>query len=104
MLVENLAMDRNKLLYISHLPHGETLLIKALSSDAGVIIPQLARRFGIQDMLNAVKDQPFMASLLYYFGVLTLAGSADLGKLKLKIPNLVAKQLYVCLLYTSRCV
>lgn len=95
MLDENLAMDRNKLLYISHLPHGETLLIKALSSDAGVIIPQLARRFGIQDMLNAVKDQPFMASLLYYFGVLTLAGSADLGKLKLKIPNLVAKQLYV---------
>ncbi len=95
LLDENLAMDRNKLVYISRLPHGETLLIKALSSDDGVTIPQLSRRFGVQDMLDAVKDQPFMASLLYYFGVLTLVGKGALGKWILKIPNLVAKQLYV---------
>jgi hypothetical protein len=60
-----------------------------------VTIPQLARRFGVQDMLNAVKDPPFMASLLYYFGVLTLAGQGLLGKLILQIPNLVARSLYV---------
>jgi hypothetical protein len=95
LLDENLAMDRNKLAYISRLPHGESLLVRALSSNDEVTIPQLSRRFGVQDMLNAVKDQPFMASLLYYFGVLTLAGQGALGKWVLKIPNLVAKQLYV---------
>ncbi|MFZ1642160.1 MAG: AAA family ATPase [Candidatus Contendobacter sp.] len=95
MLDENLAMDRNKLLYISRLPHGEELLIKALSGNDVVTIPQLARRFGVQDMLNAVKDQPFMASLLYYFGVLTLTGLTDFHEMVLNIPNLVARSLYV---------
>ena len=95
LLDENLAMDRNKLLYISRLPHGEELLIKALSGNDVVTIPQLARRFGVQDMLNAVKDQPFMASLLYYFGVLTWAGLTPFNECVLKVPNLVARSLYV---------
>ncbi len=95
MLDDNLAMDRNKLVYISRLPHGEAVLIKALNQDDPITISQLARRFGVQDILNQVKDQTFMASLLYYFGVLTLAGQGILGKWVLKIPNLVAKQLYV---------
>lgn len=95
MLDENLAMDRNKLTYISRLPHGEALLIDALRGDDVVTVPQLARRFGVQDMLNAVKDQPFMASLLYYFGVLTWVGLTPFNECVLKIPNLVAKSLYV---------
>jgi hypothetical protein len=95
LLDENLAMDRNKLAYIARLPHGEDLLVAALSGDDQVVIPQLARRFGVEDMLRAVKDQPFMASLLYYFGVLTLADRGLLGELALKIPNLVARALYV---------
>jgi hypothetical protein len=95
MLDENLAMDRNKLVYISQLPHGEELLIKALDGDKGVIIPQLAQRFGVQDVLGAVKDQPFMASLLYYFGILTLTGKTDFRESILNIPNLVARSLYV---------
>ena len=95
MLDENLAMDRNKLTYIARLPHGEDLLIAALSGDDQVVIPQLARRFGVEDMRRAVRDQPFMASLLYYFGVMTLTGQGLLGKLLLKIPNLVARALYV---------
>ncbi len=95
LLDENLAMDRGKLVYISYLPHGEDLLIQALDGDKGVIIPQLAQRFGVQDVLTAVKDQPFMASLLYYFGVLTLAGRGVLGQTILQIPNLVARSLYV---------
>jgi hypothetical protein len=96
MLDENLSMDRNKLVYISKLPHGEEVLIKALSGGDSVVIPQLARRFGVEDMLTAVKDETFMVSLMYYFGILTLAGRAGaFGKWKLKIPNLVAKQLYV---------
>ncbi len=71
MLDENLAMDRSKLRYIADLPHGEEVLIQALNGEEGLIIPRLARRFGVADVLDAVKDQPFMASLLYYFGVLS---------------------------------
>lgn len=95
LLDENLAMDRSKLAYIAHLPHGEDLLIQALNGEAGIVIPQLAQRFGVADVLTAVKDQPFMASLLYYFGILTLTGQGILGKAILNIPNLVARSLYV---------
>ncbi len=95
LLDENLAMDRNKLVYISQLPHGEELLVQALDGEAGVIVPQLAQRFGVQDVLTGVKDQPFMASLLYYFGVLTLTGVTGFNERVLNIPNLVARSLYV---------
>ncbi|MBK5941986.1 AAA family ATPase [Halochromatium roseum] len=95
LLDENLAMDRNKLIYIAQLPGGEALLIDALSGDDRVTIPELVQRFGVADVLAAVKDQPFMASLLYFFGILTLAGEGLLGKLKLRIPNLVTRALYV---------
>ncbi|MFE8035430.1 AAA family ATPase, partial [Thiohalocapsa marina] len=95
MLDENLAMDRNKLLYIARLPHGEDLLIDALSGDDRVLIPELIQRFGVEDVLRAVKDQPFMASLLYFFGILTLAGLTSFNECLLRIPNLVARGLYV---------
>jgi len=95
MLDENLAMDRSKLRYIADLPHGEGVLVQALNGEAGVVIPRLARRFGVADVLAAVKDQPFMASLLYYFGVLTLTGQTDFVEPVLNIPNLVARSLYV---------
>jgi hypothetical protein len=95
MLDENLAMDRSKLRYIAELPHGEEVLVQALNGEAGIIIPQLAVRFGVADVLTAVKDQPFMASLLYYFGVLTLTGIRLPGQPILNIPNLVARSLYV---------
>ncbi|MDQ5910989.1 MAG: hypothetical protein QG599_3086 [Pseudomonadota bacterium] len=95
MLDENLAMDRSKLRYIAELPHGEEVLAQALNGEEGIAIPQLAKRFGVADVLIAVKDQPFMASLLYYFGILTLTGVGILGKSILNIPNLVARSLYV---------
>jgi hypothetical protein len=96
MLNENLAMDRNVLLYIARLPQREELLIKALSGDDRVLIPELVQRFGVEDVLREVKDQPLMASLLYFFGILTLAGErALLAKLLLGIPNLVAREFYM---------
>ena len=95
MLDENLAMDRSKLRYIAELPHGEEVLAQALNGEEGILIPQLAKRFGVADVLTAVKDEPFMASLLYYFGILTLTGVGILGKSILNIPNLVARSLYV---------
>ncbi len=94
MLDHNLAMDRAKLAYISQLPNGESLLWQALREESSVLIDQLSDRFGVEDMLNAVKDQTFIASLLYYFGVLTFNGDTPYGQLSLKIPNLVSRQLY----------
>ncbi len=94
LLDENLAMDRNKLQYIAKLPHGEALIVSLLG-DEPLQINQLSERFGVADMLYAVKDQAFMASLLYYFGILTLAGLSEFNELILTIPNLVARKLYI---------
>jgi len=95
MLDSNLAMDRSKLRYIAQLPHGKDLLVAALNDATPITIPQLADRFGVEAMMLTPKDQTFMASLLYYFGVLTLDGLTPLGKLRLKIPNVVIQELYV---------
>ncbi|RKZ44712.1 MAG: AAA family ATPase [Candidatus Parabeggiatoa sp. nov. 3] len=95
ILDDNLAMDRGKIIYISQLPHGEQVISAALNSEEPLAIAQLASRFGINEMLTATKDTPFMASLLYYFGVLTFGGNTPSGELILKIPNLVMRKLYV---------
>ncbi|OQY43373.1 MAG: AAA family ATPase [Candidatus Parabeggiatoa sp. nov. 2] len=95
ILDDNLAMDRGKIIYISQLPHGEQVISAALNSEKPLTIAQLASRFGVNEMLTATKDMPFMASLLYYFGVLTFGGDTPTGELILKIPNLVMRKLYV---------
>jgi hypothetical protein len=95
ILDDNLAMDRGKIIYISQLPHGEQVIAEALDEEKPLVIAQLASRFGVNDMLTGTKDTPFMASLLYYFGVLTFGGYTLNGELILKIPNLVMRKLYV---------
>ena len=95
LLDENMAMDRNKLLDIAKLPHGEEVIVQALDRDGTLTVNQLARRFGVEDMLYGIKDRTFMVSLLYYFGILTLSGVTGFNEKILKIPNLVAKKLYV---------
>ncbi len=92
---ENLAMDRNRIQYVARLPHGETLINRALNPAEPLAISQLVNRFGVQDMLTAPKNPDFLATLLYYFGVLTLAGRDAMGKLQLTIPNQVIRKLYV---------
>ncbi|HAS51173.1 MAG TPA: AAA family ATPase, partial [Gammaproteobacteria bacterium] len=77
------------------LPHGEALVNAALNPIEPLAVAQLSNRFGVQDMLTAPKDPGFLASLLYYFGVLTLGGRDELGALILTIPNLVIRKLYV---------
>ncbi len=95
ILDENLAMDRDKLAYIADLPHGEQLLVQALDTGQPLIVTELARRFGVAEVQAAVKDQPFMLSLLYYFGILTLSGLTPLAESILTIPNLAARALYI---------
>lgn len=53
-----------------------------------VAVLELADRFGVREMASdASKDQRFLASLLYYFGILTLNGETDEGELRLTIPT-----------------
>ncbi|NJM12351.1 MAG: hypothetical protein HC889_11125 [Synechococcaceae cyanobacterium SM1_2_3] len=86
ILDDNLAMDRNRIQYVTRLPHGETPVNRALNDAEPLAIVQLVNRFGVQDMLAVLRDPDFLASLQYYFGVLTLTGRDALGKLKLTIP------------------
>ena len=95
LLDDNLAMDRNRIQYVARLPHGEAMVNAALNPGEPLAVAQLVNRFGVQDMLTAPRDPDFLASLLYYFGVLTLAGRDALGKLQLGIPNQVIRKLYV---------
>jgi hypothetical protein len=95
MLDSNLAMDRGKIAYITSLPGGGQVLLDALNGEPPVALSALADSFGVEDMLTAVKDTPFMASFLYYFGVLTFASRTPFGQLILSIPNLAVRRLYV---------
>jgi hypothetical protein len=94
VLDSNLATDRAKIAYISQLPHGGQLILDMLNEGKATSVPLLANRFGVQDMLSAEKDTTFMASLLYYFGVLTMGGRTLDAELRLRIPNLVIQRLY----------
>jgi len=95
LLDSNLTMDMGKLNYISDLPDGEHVIIQALNKKSPLIIEQLANDFSIQKMLNAPKDMIFIISLLYFFGILTLASKNDGKNLSFQIPNLVTRKLYV---------
>jgi hypothetical protein len=95
LLDDNLGMDRGKLTYISSLPYGEPVIVQALNENPPLTIEQLAKGFGVSDMLYAVKDTQFMVSLLYFFGILTLVGENEDGELVFQIPNLVIRKLYV---------
>ncbi|MFN8495531.1 MAG: AAA family ATPase [Caldilineaceae bacterium] len=95
MLDHNLAMDRSKLAYLTQQPQGRQLLLDILNETTPITVEQLASRFGLAEILTARVDTTFMASLLYYLGILTLGGRDRLGKLILRIPNLVVRGLYV---------
>ena len=96
MLDTNLATDDAKLSYIANIPGGKRLLTDLNQERQEVVIQKLEGRFGMGQMLSDTsKDRRFLASFLYYFGILTLNGETDEGKLRLTVPNLVMQQLYV---------
>jgi hypothetical protein len=88
-------MDRSKLTYLSQLPDGEKIIFTALGEHPPLSILELTDRFGIEEFLRPSQDPVMIISLLYYFGVLTLAGRTEFGQLRLIIPNLVVRKLYV---------
>jgi hypothetical protein len=48
-----------------------------------ITIDDLEQRFGVERMLHAPQTHGFLASLLYFFGVLTYSGRDPLGNLQL---------------------
>ncbi|MEZ4526028.1 MAG: AAA family ATPase [Desulfobacterales bacterium] len=95
MLDSNLATDDAKLDYIAQVSAGRQMLLELLREDRTVSVSDISDRFGIREMLKEErKNDAFMASFLYYFGVLTMKGEEPDGRLTLKIPNLVIRGLY----------
>ena len=95
MLDSNLFMDQAKLAYIAHLQQGGQFLLDVLNEEQPVVIQELAQRFGLAEMVSNQTDSSFMGSLLYYLGILTLAGRTPFQEVMLRIPNQVARRLYV---------
>ncbi len=96
MLDDNLATDESKLEYIAQLPEGQDLLVGLTQKAHEVAVSKVSKRFGVKEMLtDKSKDNAFLISFLYYFGVLTLAGENSEGDVILKVPNLVIQSLYV---------
>ena len=94
LLDSNLAPDQQKIAYVARLPNGAQVIMSALDEANPIRIAELEERFGLRQMLAEKKTETFMASLLYYLGVLTLGGVTQDGKLSLRIPNLVIHGLY----------
>jgi Predicted AAA-ATPase/PD-(D/E)XK nuclease superfamily len=94
LLDSNLAMDRARIVYVSQFSGAENLVEQALHENPPLSVSTLAHRFGVAEMLAADNSAEFLLALLYYLGVLTLAGRDELGKLQLRIPNLVIRKLY----------
>lgn len=101
LLDDNLAMDRRKLTYIGQLLNGESVLLEALDSDTGITLTRLARRFGVEDMLRGKEGYNVMASLLYYFGILTFDDRTSFGETRLRIPNLIVRSMLLSIVQTQ---
>ncbi|MEA3451132.1 MAG: AAA family ATPase, partial [Bacteroidota bacterium] len=96
MLDSNLAVDESKLEYIANIPKGREILLLMMEKEYYLTAEDISDRFGVREMLSDnSKNNIFLVSFLYYFGVLTLAGETDDLKIKLKVPNLVIQGLYV---------
>ncbi len=96
MLDANLATDEAKLEYAAQLPRGRQMLLNITRETEPLTITDISDRFGVRDILtDNSRDYAFLASFLYYFGVLTISSVRFDGKLALRIPNLVMRGLYV---------
>jgi len=96
MLDTNLAVDDAKLEYIAQVPRGRDLLMNLMEKDQQFVASRISKRFGIKDMLtDKSRDNTFLVSFLYYFGVLTIVGDTEDMEVILKVPNLVMLGLYV---------
>lgn len=94
LLDVNLAMDRNKLEYIAARPGGEALILRLMENKPPLTVREIYDRFSLSDLLQPAQEALHLASLLFYFGLTTIGGRTNQGKLRLQIPNLVTYGLY----------
>ncbi|KPA15109.1 AAA-ATPase [Candidatus Magnetomorum sp. HK-1] len=96
MLDVNLAVDNEKIAYIVALSQGKKMILNLCEKDSNVEVSIIQNRFGIKDLLSdSTKDNLFIASYLYYVGALTIFEENTKGKIRLRIPNLIMKSLYI---------
>ncbi|MGH9837786.1 MAG: AAA family ATPase [Blastocatellia bacterium] len=95
MLDSNLAMDRGAIDYVARHSYGPRLLAEAVGDDSDLSVRVLAEGSGVYDLLTTRKNADFLRSMLYYFGVLTLAGENAYRELRLRIPNMIIRGLFV---------
>ena len=94
MLDVNLSMDKNKLEYIASRPGGQELIRNLVENQPEVGLPHILNRFQLQDLVKPRLGINNLASLLFYFGMVTVNGRTTKGELHLQIPNLVTRGLY----------
>ena len=96
MLDANLATDEDKLRYLSRRIAGRQAMVDVVQNDAPLEIPRLEPRFRLRDLLgDDPQSETFLASFLYFFGMLTLDGTTPRRTLRLTPPNLVVRKLFV---------
>ncbi|MCP4108100.1 MAG: AAA family ATPase [Desulfobacteraceae bacterium] len=95
ILDSNLAADEGKLECLGKTVSGRQAVIDVFQTDEPLIIDAVSDRFTLSSMLDRLsQDNTFLASYLYYFGMLTITGTDALGRVCLAPPNLVMKKLY----------
>jgi len=94
MLNSKWVTDYDKLVYISNHSTGQELLLDVLNEATTLCVAEVGGRFGITDLLQSEKQRDQLASLLCYWGVLTVAGQTADERTVLAIPNLVVRKLY----------
>lgn len=95
MLDANLATDAGRIRYIARLPEGTRVLEKILDEENPLTLPYLEAQFGSEYLGKLQQDSRHIASLMYFFGILTIRDVVGLGKLVMGVPNLVIRALYV---------
>lgn len=96
LLDSNLTMDASRIRYIAQLPKGAEIVERVLDEEQPLLIPYLESQFGVEHLHKLHNDPRYMLSLLYFFGVLTIKGTAgEFDELALAVPNQVIYALYV---------
>ncbi|MCP4111779.1 MAG: AAA family ATPase, partial [Desulfobacteraceae bacterium] len=92
----NLAADEGRLEFIADLPRGKDIIME-LIQNMRIELTEIIPRFGLRDMLSQdTKTKAFMASYLYFMGMLTLSDKeSEYGDTLLTVPNPVTKHLYI---------
>jgi len=75
LLDHNLAADEGKLEYIGNLVSGRQAVMDLFQTGEPLVVDALSDRFTLSSMLvSSSQDNVFLASYLYYFGMLTIIG------------------------------